>query len=179
MNLNKLKKEIHNLLVNTDKYKCEACQGFKVTHVDPPKLYKSCETCQGSGIHADTSKLQMDIISQLVFALKAYEDGRFFNTILKDTYEDHLSHSFILLLDFAEYEKVLMHNEIMTREIDFELIDNNIHSNICLIIEQLLAKDSNWVFRLIYVLCRKYNIDLEKHVQARLEYMRGEADAKL
>lgn len=112
--------------------------------------------------------------------LKKNKTADYFEVHVRDTFEDYIAQAFIKLFDFAGYLEMDLYTIDTKRWIQQT---ENIHSRIYLITKSLpyvLNKGGDRkhfndrlseFFCEIYLFCKDKNIPIEKHIDARLQYV--------
>ncbi len=198
MKTEKLIKEAHADAVARGEYNCPDCGGSGKHAVD--KLawdnLGNCCNCKGTGVYMskNTGEMLIAIISELGRALKSYrceqfadrnifdlslmktnnhtsqlEEKIYYKSHIKDTFEDNIADAFIRLFELCGY---------MGIDIDLNMYDWDKYTDEESFFDCVkdLSSCSSIDYNLslcgsrLMSICRNDNIDIEKHIEAKLEY---------
>ncbi len=155
-----------------------------------------CSTCNGTGIDPDKNigEMLMMIVADLSGALEAHQCGRLakwknynryvnknirdgkdyhhmycvaFNNNIKNTFEDKIADAFIRLFELCEY----LGKNIKFNDDEFYRRGwSNVDADFLMITAQIIQRDLSFAVNLLYGFCKHHNIDIEKHIEAKMEY---------
>jgi NTP pyrophosphatase (non-canonical NTP hydrolase) len=163
------------------------------------RLQGKCPNCNGTGKdpNRNIGELLMLIVSELSEALEAHRKGIFvncdiddyidfskkyfipwFEKHIKDTFEDEIADVFIRLFDLCGYLEIkdliisTAYSELsLSKNIGEHLF--KINTFICYSLEDNKSIDLDnisIVVSSLFALCHRLNIDIEKHIKAKMEY---------
>lgn len=196
--INNLIKECHEIAVSRGFYDCPECEGEgeNWTHDKEVGFSEPCESCHGTGKdpNRNIGELLMLIVSELGEALEAHRKNKFatfnnyekllnrspglqnrlFEVNIKDTFEDKIANVFIRLFDLCGYLGIKPINNGWDGKL------NNVGEKLFIIQsylfnfhqERLFNKttvDIDCFFAGMIWFCNRLNIDIEKHIKAKME----------
>jgi len=163
------------------------------------QMTKECPSCGGLKINPNKNhgELLMRIIGELSSASVAYREGRvsdwesfrkesynklgegnfhaghmFFKKYIKDTFEDKIADVFIRLFDLCGYQDrklmILSSEEWITKSNNIDMLLLDIAKYVC-------NGHINEALNGLIQFCDRFNIPIEKHIEAKMFYMRGKA----
>jgi NTP pyrophosphatase (non-canonical NTP hydrolase) len=188
MNIPEIIKEHHQAMVDKGFYdKCPLCEGFFKASQE------CCSECNGSGIkkNKNIGELLMLIVSELGEALEAHRNNRFsdwdrferigenrikyFESDIKDTFEDEIADVFLRIFDLCGYLKIepVLPSLITT--------DNTTNIAEKLFFITIALSETNYIgvsilsnisdsIQLLQNLCDDLQIPIEKHILAKMAY---------
>lgn len=163
-----------------------------------------CPVCHGVGTHRDISEILLEIIGCLVDAGRAYKNPKvsdyenILNSIdgglwkkqyvdwIKGTFEDHIATAFIYLFDLAGYLGINTElrnserkssNNVFDEIIDlcsFAITIRGIYKHPLIDPTGVIKVKIEWWLSDLISFCHAKKIDIQKHITAKLEYIRGE-----
>ena len=197
MDVNKLVKEQHQMMIEKGFYECPGCDGNGyIETIGGYGKAQECSKCNGSKINPDKNidELLMLIVSELGEALEAHRNGNFapkelmnpttgekwktfegppmnivvFEHYIKDTFEDEIADVFLRLFDLCGFiEKEILPIEYKRLN---EGWSNNTGSNLLVVVKQLLNKDFSFAYSILLSFCNFHGIEIEKYVYAKMAY---------
>lgn len=181
-------KEAHENAIDKGFYDCPECTGLQSNRGEP----YICDQCNDTGIdqNKNIGELLMLIVSELGEALEAHRCGKFadhseddvvdtytnysswYEEFYKDTFEDEIADVFIRLFDLCAYKGWELFFSVS--DFSYKLSDNvpesllEISHTVCHIAKE--AYNINVVLNSLTALCKRLNIHIEKHIEAKMAY---------
>lgn len=178
--LDKWIKESYEIDVIWGDYECPECGGDGI-----------CEHCNDTGIDPEKNiaELLMNVNIELCGAVVAYREERFCKYIdryfsyseypqaqkdffirnILDTFEDRISNAFIKLFEICGYKGSELNCFESVSRIKHDV---NIGSDLFAGLYLLYNDNINLFFNYMLSFCNHHNIQIEKYIEARLEYSR-------
>ena len=198
MKISELIKEAHENAIEKGFYECRDCEGKKYIGRGS-HFVKECPECNGTGIDQNKNipEMLMLIISEISEAVEALRCGKFtncdiedysdfdkesyprwFERHIKDTFEDEIADFYIRLFDLCGYLEIEYVGNSLPL-IKFDKVKNITHQ-LFYIAKRIMMLDCKYlscrqneisdIFNNLDLFCEHNNIDIEKHIKAKMEY---------
>lgn len=199
MNIKKYIKDAYTNAFKKGFYDCNECDGIGLVGDFKSIPCDNCKQT-GIDLYKKIEDLALLIICEITEAYEAYKRKSFanikdyesysfvgncskkdfFELYIKDSFEDELADCFIMLFSIKGYLENSNSKTISYRGGHFRIMktdefyltgwNKDLKVNLLTIIKNVIDFDLTLVFDLLYGLCKYMNIDIEKHIQMKMEY---------
>jgi hypothetical protein len=200
MKIKRYIEEAHEYFVSVGEYTCPECGGkgeyFTFCHLG------MCDVCDGTGIdpNKNIGEMLMQIVGELCKVEEAYQEGLFlkeindicndglfpgekyfiydFEEYFKDNYEDHIAMVFIRIFALCGYLGIILKYKNFPIVRPWGNIGSDLYYILCKLPpdtgyeNDLEITSLNLIFSILFDFCEYHKIQIQKHIEARLAYMK-------